>query len=566
MPGGLLQIAAYGDQNLVLNGNPSFSFFRPRPYRRYHHFAMESIAVHPRGGPRSLSAVDPTILRFKLDHHADMISDAFLVVPLPNIWSSYNSASQLPYEFQWTPHLGFNMIQQMSLLINGVKIADHTGEWMKLQYARQFGASKQAIVQDMIGHVPELIDPGNAHGRQYTYPNALVSRQGPGMADGIDEVGPAYRSLDVEPSIRGRNLFIPLMFFFCESPEKALPLLLLQNATIEITVEFHGLNDLFTVLDTRPGSPTIGTRIRPRPGTPEFDMALFLSPPTLDGSPSDPGAYWKFEPYMEVNYVFLSNEERRATTHEGQRSYLYREVRMMNFDYLAGNAQLPLEVFNLVTRFVIVAQRSDAVARNNGWDNYTDWEDHAVRPMRPMEGYPDWAGYETQTDVFTAGFVNRGRDIIQSMGIAMQGQPALAEKPVEYFRLLQPFRTNKGQSPFPGVLSYSFELDGDDWQPRGSFNASVIDKVHLKLGLPVPPLPGAPGAPPALPDAPPIGTAPDPTCGPAVGPTLGATRNMAFVNPHPTNQYSYSYMLRVYIESYNILHFADGTAAPAFAK
>lgn len=565
MPGGLVQIAAYGDQNLFLNGNPSLSFFRPKPYRRYNHFAMESIAVHSRGGPLSLSATEVTPLRFKLDHHADMISDCYIFVPLPDVWSGMDASSQLPFEFQWVPHLGFNMIHQMSLLINGVKVAEHTGEWMKLQYARQYDKGKQALIQEMVGHVPELVDPGNAFGRTAAYPNAVLSRRGPGMGNGIQDVGEAYSPTELEPSIRGRNLVIPLMFFFCDTPAKALPLTLLQSATVEVLVEFQGLNNLFTVLDTRdtPSSATVGTRIRPWA---TLDVRRFFSPPNLDGTPSQPEAYWRFQPHMEVNYIFLSSEERKAIAKEGQRSYLYREVRMMNFDHLTGNAQLPLEIFNLVTRLVVVAQRSDAIARNNGWDNYTDWEDTSVRPLRALEGFTDGFGYATQSTAWGAGYVNRPRDIIRDMAVLMQGQPGIQEKPVEFWRLLQPFRYNKAQHALPGVLTYSFELDSEDWQPSGSFNASVIDKVHLKLGLPQPPLPNDPGAPPALPDTDPAGNAPDPTCGPSTRPTLGLTRNMAFVNPHPSNQYSYTYMVRVYMESYNILHCIDGTAAPTFAR
>ena len=40
MPGGLLQLAAYGAQDFYLTGNPQISFFKT-VYRRYTNFAME---------------------------------------------------------------------------------------------------------------------------------------------------------------------------------------------------------------------------------------------------------------------------------------------------------------------------------------------------------------------------------------------------------------------------------------------------------------------------------------------------------------------------------------------
>ena len=40
MPGGVLQLAAYGAQDFYLTGNPQISFFKT-VYRRYTNFAME---------------------------------------------------------------------------------------------------------------------------------------------------------------------------------------------------------------------------------------------------------------------------------------------------------------------------------------------------------------------------------------------------------------------------------------------------------------------------------------------------------------------------------------------
>ena len=44
MGGGLLQLAAYGAQDLKLTGNPQISFFKT-VYRHYTNFSMESIKL-----------------------------------------------------------------------------------------------------------------------------------------------------------------------------------------------------------------------------------------------------------------------------------------------------------------------------------------------------------------------------------------------------------------------------------------------------------------------------------------------------------------------------------------
>jgi hypothetical protein len=43
MPGGLLNIVAYGNQNVYLNGNPSKTFFKTT-YKKYTNFGLAKIS------------------------------------------------------------------------------------------------------------------------------------------------------------------------------------------------------------------------------------------------------------------------------------------------------------------------------------------------------------------------------------------------------------------------------------------------------------------------------------------------------------------------------------------
>lgn len=45
MPGGLIHIASYGNEDLYLTGKPEITFFRI-VYRRYTNFAIESIPLN----------------------------------------------------------------------------------------------------------------------------------------------------------------------------------------------------------------------------------------------------------------------------------------------------------------------------------------------------------------------------------------------------------------------------------------------------------------------------------------------------------------------------------------
>ena len=65
--GGLMQLVAYGAQDVYLTGNPQITFFKVI-YRRYTNFAMESIENPFNGAPNFGKKVTCTIQRLSLIH------------------------------------------------------------------------------------------------------------------------------------------------------------------------------------------------------------------------------------------------------------------------------------------------------------------------------------------------------------------------------------------------------------------------------------------------------------------------------------------------------------------
>ena len=85
MPGGLIQLNAYGAQNQYLNGNPQMTFFKS-VYRRYTNFAIENIRLEL-DGPNELSMEKTCTLRAKIDRNGDLISKMYFSFNLPDILS-----------------------------------------------------------------------------------------------------------------------------------------------------------------------------------------------------------------------------------------------------------------------------------------------------------------------------------------------------------------------------------------------------------------------------------------------------------------------------------------------
>ena len=112
MGGGLLQLVAYGAQDVYLTGNPQITFFKV-VYRRHTNFALESIQQTFNGSVGFGSRVTCTISR-----NGDLISRTYLVVKT-------NSTNSCPY-------FGLRLIQYAELEIGGQKIDKHSGSWMEI--------------------------------------------------------------------------------------------------------------------------------------------------------------------------------------------------------------------------------------------------------------------------------------------------------------------------------------------------------------------------------------------------------------------------------------------------
>ena len=138
MPGGLLQLAAVGAQNELINGNPSMTHFRA-VYRRHTNFAMEHIRMSFTTSNLELSTTGTRTISCRIDRYAQLIHDCYLHFTLPDIWSplkflgtttppsSYGAGSTITgnaigYEFQWIENIGYNMIDHISLTMNGQEI------------------------------------------------------------------------------------------------------------------------------------------------------------------------------------------------------------------------------------------------------------------------------------------------------------------------------------------------------------------------------------------------------------------------------------------------------------
>ena len=565
MPGGLMQLVGKGAQDVLVTGNPSFTHFKSM-YKRHTEFAMEHFRLYFKTTNLNLPTSGSLTLRARVERYAQLLHDCYLSIALPDIYSPVveltidhpntpnlnPTSTAIGYEFEWIRNIGYNMINYVAIVINGQEIVRHTGEWMKIYANLKFDANKKAILDELVGNVPELYDPANSFGRINQYPHSISSST----------------SLDAAPSISGRVLTIPLHFWFCESIGSALPLIALQHSEVEFIVDLKNIYQLFTVRDIRETissveNPNFGVRGACPFTTDVFTMSHFLSPPQYPTQvPINPNLLvWKMNPFMECNFIFVSDAE-MAHIASTDHSYIVTQIDIREAQGQHGASNdLDLIMRNLCTRIVWVGQRSDRYLKND-FDNYTNWDTPYEPPLINSTLYS--SGDQRQTGIST-------RDVVLESSVVIDGKERFGFKQSEFFRNIQNYRHHTGRTinDLPGIYTYSFAAEHDKGQPSGHINGSQFNKTVLRNTYVEPPLASVFGI-----SSPPqvvcvlksTANSPNPTL---VNPADYANtpdQIVTIVRKTEANTLAYTYNVRAFVESYNFLRVIGGIANVVFSS
>jgi len=124
MTGGLLQLVAYGAQDIYLTGNPQITFFKV-VYRRHTNFSLESIENVFSGTARFGNRVTCQISR-----NGDLINRIYLVTTLPQLDPVADPTKTGIVQAQWVKSVGLRLVNDVWIEIGGQQIDKHYSEWM----------------------------------------------------------------------------------------------------------------------------------------------------------------------------------------------------------------------------------------------------------------------------------------------------------------------------------------------------------------------------------------------------------------------------------------------------
>lgn len=219
MGGGLMQLVAYGAQDMYLTGNPQITYFKV-VHRRHTNFSMESIEQTFNSTPNFGKTVTCTVSR-----NGDLLHKVYLQCDLPTVATGSSG-------FSWVTEIGFALIDNIEIEIGGQIIDKHYNTWLSIWNSLTLSKGHLDGFNELIGNVSSL------HGVLPSTPAATGT------------------------NLTGQTLYIPLQFWFNRNPGLALPLIALQYHEVKFNVkfsEFSTLSDSNNDNNYVASTPVLGT-------------------------------------------------------------------------------------------------------------------------------------------------------------------------------------------------------------------------------------------------------------------------------------------------------------------
>jgi hypothetical protein len=417
MGGGLLQLVAYGAQDVYLTGNPQITFFKV-VYRRHTNFAIEAIQQTPTGSNSLGSRASIQITR-----NGDLIHRVYFNGKIKNDGSALAVAL--------VPNFGQKLLKTVELEIGGQRIDKHYSEWLYIWN--------------------ELSLPV---GKRDGY-NVMVGANSTNSCTKLD-FGKSY------------EVYVPLEFWFCRNVGLALPLIALQYHEVKINVEYESIENLCDKSLTNlcfgqdiadgctNGNRLIGTETV-LDGT-NGGSPLFQTNPQISLE----------EAVLWVDYIFLDTDERRRfaqLSHE----YLIEQLQFTGTDTITESVDSMKSIrmnFNHPCKELVWAVKTTTALASGKvyWNNFSTAHPGAI-VAETVNDYISSSNPITQAKIMLNGndrFATRKGDYFSLV------------QPYQHHE-------NTPDKYHQGINVYSFALKPEEHQPSGTLNMSRIDTAVLSL-------------------------------------------------------------------------------------
>jgi hypothetical protein len=426
--GGLIQLVAYGEQDVYLTGDPKVTFFQA-VYKRHTNFAIECIQQTVNGS----AVTNGSRMSVVVARNGDLIGEMYidlLTTKTPGVgakvWSGYSTATGV---WDGTSWMAERAISDIELTIGGQKIDRHFQRWWRL-YSELFLTD----------------DKKTQYGKMTSNPTAQIG--------------------DTTTSSEGQ-VMLPLLFFFNRNPGLYLPLIALQYH--EVRIDFNISNEFNTYFN--PDYFNV------------WGNYVFLDTDERQMF-AQKGHEYLIEQLQYTGSSALSAPVKNQNLVRITYNHPVKELVWCVTQNSSGGKQLwdLTQNAKTVDKIIISPNPVSSTATSTGSGD-------VVVPISHATGCPMQLFRETQTN--KSQWVEDGKDSTTSFGpiaqfkLLINGQDRMKINSGKYFNQMQPYNHHSG-NPYPGIYSYSFAIKPEEHQPSGTCNFSRVDNsqavVILKEG------------------------------------------------------------------------------------
>jgi hypothetical protein len=433
MGGGLLQLVAYGAQDVYLTGNPQITFFKV-VYRRHTNFAMEAIQQTFSGNPNYGNTVYCQISR-----NGDLIHRTYLEVGVKKLTGATNS---------YVNYLGLRLLKQVSIEIGGQQIDKHYSDWLYIWNELSLPVGKRFAWDTMVGADSDALN------------SAAYSNNG-------DET---------------TYLYIPLEFWFCRNIGLSLPLIALQYHEVKIKIDFETFQNCTFVKTGGGANGAVGETSATSLESPN----LWVDYIYLDTDERRKFAQLSHE-YLIEQLQFTGTENLNSS---GSRIKL-------NFNHPCKELIWVPKIHNAAVSQWYNYTYTDAIIANNAnaYTNFKLPDLGTIYDYSVTSNLADSTAILTDINLNNAiidniipyseavvdDIKNKFKNPFESCLLQLNGNDRFNVRYGTYFNLVQPYQHHTNIPRNRGINVYSFALKPEEHQPSGTLNMSRIDTAILDL-------------------------------------------------------------------------------------
>lgn len=449
--GGLLQLVAYGSQDVYLTGNATVTFFKSVS-RRHTAFAIESIQQTINGTVDFNQRVTATISR-----NGDLMYGAMLEITVPTIAENVDAS--------WVSGLAYAILNVAELDIGGQRIDRITGQYLDMMQELSIKEEKQAGLNKMVG-------------RDWTGKDVFGL---PSKIGGMKNPG---------------KMYLPLDFFFSKSPNLALPIIALQYHEVKLTFTFAEASTcLRSYVAASATTPEGWGRFTGTVPAGKLDCALYIDYVFLDSDERRKFAQVSHE--MLVTQVQHTGVESLSITGKGTtykqrlnlnhpcKALIWTCAAELGSDLGGANGGASANVtFSMPSRSLDAFDCSEYsgydMAKVNILANGGVRAGLAASTHAYITGHQHAIASTIDEHMSTFASAAPGNNPVIEAKLTLNGHDRFSEREGTYFQYVQPYM-HWPRVPTKPIMTYSFAISPADQSPSGTANFSRIDTAHLNL-------------------------------------------------------------------------------------